>query len=315
MKKLITTGILSIFIAVGAYAQNCAASFTHSTTPANPAMVMFNNTSTVTNLPGNYISYDWYFGDGNSSSAFNPTHTYNAAGSYTVCLIVGVQDTAGGSWLCVDSVCTTVTITLGNPNPISCNASFFPDSSSSNASGIFVYNNSTPVASGTATVSYYWDFGDGNTANTQYPTHQYASSGIYNVCLTIVVMDSGVTCTDTFCMPLGVDSVGNVFFKTNGPGFSLNVKDPATIGLNENLLSGVELYPNPVSDKVSIDLGTQIDGAVKWSIRDLKGSVLATGEFTEMTSEIDVQAINSGFYILTVESGEASSNHKFQIVR
>ena len=33
-------------------------------------------------------SYKWYFGDGNSSSAYEPTHTYQSAGTYTVRLIV-----------------------------------------------------------------------------------------------------------------------------------------------------------------------------------------------------------------------------------
>ncbi len=40
-------------------------------------------------------------------------------------------------------------------------------------------------------VSYFWDFGDGNTSNSFEPTHSYDSSGVYNVML--VSLDS-ITC-------------------------------------------------------------------------------------------------------------------------
>jgi hypothetical protein len=43
------------------------------------AVVQFNNNST----PGNYV---WDFGDGNTSTDENPTHTYIQAGTYSVCL-------------------------------------------------------------------------------------------------------------------------------------------------------------------------------------------------------------------------------------
>lgn len=33
--------------------------------------------------------------------------------------------------------------------------------------------------------SWFWDFGDGNTSTAQYPTHTYASPGLYSVSLTI----------------------------------------------------------------------------------------------------------------------------------
>ena len=38
------------------------------------------------NLTTNANSYEWDFGDGNTSTDFNPTHTYSEPGTYTVCL-------------------------------------------------------------------------------------------------------------------------------------------------------------------------------------------------------------------------------------
>jgi subtilisin-like proprotein convertase family protein len=54
------------------------ASFTHSGAPN----VQFNNTASISN------SYQWYFGDGGTSTNQNPQHYYTANGTYNVTLIV-----------------------------------------------------------------------------------------------------------------------------------------------------------------------------------------------------------------------------------
>lgn len=41
------------------------------------------------------------------------------------------------------------------------------------------------IASGQAPFTYTWDFGDGNQSTLQNPTHTYAQSGVYGVCLNI----------------------------------------------------------------------------------------------------------------------------------
>ncbi len=50
-------------------------------------------------------TYAWDFGDGSTSSDPRPSHTYAAAGTYYVCLIVS-NSNAGGS--CADTVCDSV---------------------------------------------------------------------------------------------------------------------------------------------------------------------------------------------------------------
>lgn len=59
--------------------------------------VSFTNTSTGA------TSYKWYFGDGDSSTAQNPTHTYAANGSYNVKLV---------AYKCTDSDTETKTVNL-----------------------------------------------------------------------------------------------------------------------------------------------------------------------------------------------------------
>lgn len=261
-------------------------------------------------------TYSWDYGDGSTSVTSNFWHqyTYAQAGTYVACLTITVQDSGQ---TCTDTQCDTVIVTNSAPPvPTWCNASFYIDSSATNSTGIFIYNNSTPVSSGATYTSYFWDFGDGNTSNLAYPTHQYASSGLYNLCLSIVSINAiGDTCMDTYCHTVGVDSLGNVYYKTNGPGFSLNVLDPASIGLNEELLSGVELYPNPSNGEVTIDLGNQIEGNLTWSLYDLKGMNLGNGEANSTITKLDLSELEAGIYLLNVSNGKAVSNHKIQIVK
>lgn len=59
---------------------------------------------TFTNSSTNAQDYYWDFGDGNSSTSMNPTHSYTSQGTFDVCLTVTSSDG------CVDSTCTTITV-------------------------------------------------------------------------------------------------------------------------------------------------------------------------------------------------------------
>ncbi|MDT8392844.1 MAG: PKD domain-containing protein, partial [Bacteroidales bacterium] len=125
------------------------------------------------------ISWLWTFGDGNTSTLQNPTHTYGAPGTYWVTLEVvnshfGEDDTS--MWVLVhplpdvafeDSlVCGTLEV-------------YFTDLSVANADSI---------------TSWFWDFGDGTTSTLQNPFHVYDSMANYTISL-IVTNSNG--CQDT----------------------------------------------------------------------------------------------------------------------
>jgi gliding motility-associated-like protein len=128
---------------------------------------------------GSIASWQWYFGDGNTSAAQNPSHTYAAAGSYNVKLVL---TSALG---CMDSLTKTVTV---YPKPV-------PDFSSAGIclASPTAFTDQTTIASGSI-VSWTWTLGDGNLGGAQNPSHTYATTGTYNVKLKTV---SGHGCSDS----------------------------------------------------------------------------------------------------------------------
>ncbi len=80
---------------------NCQASFSIQPDTSGQFSWIITNTSS-SNTP---LFYFWDFGDGNTSTAQFPTHTYSTAGTYLVCLTV--NDSLQN---CVDTHCDTVSI-------------------------------------------------------------------------------------------------------------------------------------------------------------------------------------------------------------
>ncbi|MBW8050912.1 MAG: T9SS type A sorting domain-containing protein [Cytophagales bacterium] len=123
-------------------------------------------TVSFTDSSVNAGTYYWDFGDGNTDSVANPQHTYPVADStYTVCLI-------GTNPCDVDTICQTVQ--LGCPAPV---AKF------SYMDSVFTVNFAD---SSQNAVSYYWEFGDGNTDTSAGTQHTYAfADSVYVACLTV----------------------------------------------------------------------------------------------------------------------------------
>ncbi|MFT5858619.1 MAG: PKD repeat protein [Flavobacteriaceae bacterium] len=179
----------------------CNADFTSTT---GGLSANFTNTSSGTTF------YFWDFGDGNTSTATNPTHVYASNGTYLVCLTASYNDSITS---CSDSACYNVTIMDSSGS--ACDADF-----TSMTSG----NSATFTNTSSGTTNYFWDFGDGNTSSLANPTHAYASSGTYLVCLTASYNDSITSCSDSVCYDVTVmDSFPGCnasFTVTSGIGYA-----------------------------------------------------------------------------------------------
>jgi gliding motility-associated-like protein len=150
-----------------------------------PAQCLRNNAFTFVNAStistGN-LQYQWYFGDGGSSTAANPSHSYSVAGAYNVRLLVSSEKG------CVDSFSRPITV-YANPdaNPIiNAAAQCFSGNS-------FAFAGSGSIAGG-ASLTYSWSMGDNTLYNTQSVTHHYGATGSYPVTL---IVSSSDGCTDS----------------------------------------------------------------------------------------------------------------------
>ncbi|HEC80947.1 MAG TPA: PKD domain-containing protein [Thermoplasmatales archaeon] len=131
---------------------------------------------------GAIISYEWDFGDKNTSNLQNPTHRYTNSGTYTVTLTV--TDDQGVS----DSTSRTIIVSPGNIQPVA-NFTYNPPNPTTADNIQFTSTSYDPDGK---IISWTWDFSDGATSTEQNPTHRYNNPGVYNVTLT-VTDDDGVT--------------------------------------------------------------------------------------------------------------------------
>ncbi|MEQ1916768.1 MAG: PKD domain-containing protein, partial [Gallionella sp.] len=148
------------------------------------APLTVNFTDATTNNP---TSFDWDFGDGNFSTAQNPSNVFTTPGTYTVTLTVTNADGT-------DTYSITITVNTP-PAPV---ASFTPDVTSGDAP---LTVNFTDNSTNTPT-AWAWDFGDGTTSTDQNPSNVFTTPGTYNVTLT-VTNDNG---TDTYSVTITVNT-------------------------------------------------------------------------------------------------------------
>lgn len=145
-----------------------------------PADISFTNNSSGPPV----LSYTWDFGDGNFSTALNPTHTYTGSGSFVVTLVT--TSSAG----CQDTIRSAPIVIGGHTTQFTA-----PASACINEPVNFV-NTSTPVPN-----AGYWTFGDGGIANAISATHTYTTPGTYNVWL----YNTFVTCRDSIMQPITIN--------------------------------------------------------------------------------------------------------------
>ena len=150
------------------------------TTACVPATIQFTDQSS--DASGSIVSWEWDFGDGTKSTQQNPQKVYATTGFYSVSLTVTSSTgcKAGGTKNRYIRMVAGVKADFSNAITASCQAPF-------NAT----FENQT---SGPGTLSYFWDFGNGNTSTQQHPTTTFNTAGTYNIKL---VATSEFGCSNT----------------------------------------------------------------------------------------------------------------------
>jgi PKD repeat protein len=129
---------------------------------------VLNEVVTFTNTSQNATTYEWNFGDGNTSTIKDPTHSYSITGSFTITLSATGK---GGNNLASKS------ITVISPVPV---ASFTTDKATAEVGEAITFTNTSQNAT-----SYLWDFGDGSTSTDENSTHSYTTAGTFTISLSV----------------------------------------------------------------------------------------------------------------------------------
>ncbi len=180
--------------------------------------------------------WNWNFGDATTSSLQNPTHTYAAAGTYTVTLSVTTDKG------CTSSTAFTRTVTV---SPLPVTDFTVPTICVSDINAPFTDNSTVTPGSLTG---WAWNFGDpasggANTSALQNPTHTFTAPGNYTITLT-TTSNSG--CQRTATKPMFVNGAApNTDFNALNPATmcandSISIQDASTIGFG--FVTKVEIY-------------------------------------------------------------------------
>lgn len=111
-----------------------------------------------------------------------------------------------------------------------------------NPNGIPVFHDTSTYAAGWAPSSYLWTFGDGTSSTLASPSHVYAQTGTYTVCMyvTAQLQGSNIFCTDTFCKTVTFQAAGcgniQANFTATNSGSGVVVLQSTTTGTITNSL-------------------------------------------------------------------------------
>lgn len=156
-----------------------------------------------------FNNFHWDFGDGQSSAAESPVHTYSSSGNYIVTLTCSTP--LGCEKIFIDTVFV--------PDVIKAN---FSAESNSGCQWVgFQFKNSsvTDTVHAVNGEKRLWDFGDGSKDTARNPIHIYTKSGNY----TVRLIYSNGFCSDTFTTTQNI-----TILEAPKPGFTVSVTKGCT---------------------------------------------------------------------------------------
>ena len=145
--------------------------------------------------------------------------------------------------------------------------------------------------SSTNATGWTWSFGDGDSSQLQNPTHEYVTTGLYDVCL-ITTNECG---SDTIC------SSYNVII-----GFQEQVNN-----------AGLTLYPNPTEGYINVRLSLPQTGNAILNIYDLNSQLLTTKHLNvgvnDPVFQLDLTSFAKGMYFLQIHTDSEIFTQKIAV--
>lgn len=317
--EMIQTANAWYAVGVGnAWTGNLDADFTTNDTLGclTPYPVQFTNNS------NSAIGYTWDFGDGGTSNAVNPVHSYNATGTYTVTLISeGCNNTfdtlvmtnrivVDGNQVCAVNVPVNGNITLTN-----CNGELYDSGGADN----YIDNTNSTV-----TITP----GGNNNVVLTFTSFNYAAGD------RIEVFDGPNTSSPSLGIFVGT-AIPGPFTSTSG---SLTVQE-STNGFNNRdgftanwscvavsndlaLQSGeMKVYPNPVNNGSAnnhfrVEFASTASGNISLSLVDMFGKVLEKRDFANtafVQEDFSVTGLSAGIYLLRLQDDHGQQVKRIRV--
>jgi len=137
---------------------------------------------------------------------------------------------------------------------------------------------------------------------------------------TVTIMKFNGTWLNVGSGPYGITSVECLAFGPSGIPYvsysglygKANVikYDSVFVGINEKQQSRLSLYPNPATDKITVELtGATLGG--KLTIVNIEGQQVITRQITESKTQVDISGLPSGVYFVRVTNDRTVEVGKF----
>jgi len=228
------------------------------------------------------ITYNWSFGDGNSSTVAAPVHAYGSGVSQTFSVKLRAS-IAGG---CSDSLTKTVNI---SPLPGTCDFSI----SNPSFTTIAVPYTFTPTGGSSSGITYTWLTGDGGSvqSNGTGASYQYNQPGKY--CVQMIARNTeGCECSVTRCITL-----------------TTNIYNA------ESMNNAVSVYPNPNSGIFNVSLASEISGEMTVVVYNTIGELVKTIVVNNNQTVVDLSDVASGVYTVKVMADNQIATKKITIAK
>ncbi len=151
----------------------------------------------------------------------------------------------------------------------------------------------TTPCSGEMPSEWLWDFGDGKTSSSPYPSHRYTRPGNYPVTLTVVSAGTTRTIRRTISTPLNFRNITRPLpFQ---PDSSLR-----ELIRSRNTFSGLVVHYTVVTEQVVLE----VPGSCDYQLMTVAGQIMGRGRLTQGTNIIPAGGLRSGVFFLLLLNRE-----------
>jgi PKD repeat protein len=145
----------------------------------------------------------------------------------------------------------------------------------------------------TINYTYTWTWGDGTSSVGAFPTHTYAVTGNYTICLIMQSTNPAGGCNDTTCILQTINK--------NRAMATVNILNPFSGPTSIQYLTPISntIYPNPANDKLFIIGGGSSTNLI--SVFSVDGKLQFKTELAN-NLPLNISSLSSGMYFIQVQS-------------